>query len=248
MARALGKARYPLIVILVITTVTLFIWTASTQRARARAFSALLAPTAAELEVSLLRARLGPEALTAAVLSVSNATAVVGDLRTYMTNNPSVLDSADASYASAKQSVDQLRRMIQSGLGTAEDVTAYNVAKVQLSLAKTQRQSVLDDLFTAGTATLSQAQRDTLTAIRGNSDWDRPTEFLVTNHTEADWVELRDCLANERIAAAEGEDPDAGAQTILTAYRNDASVSSAKANLDANLGVVTAAWEQEIGQ
>ena len=247
MARALGKARYPLIVILVIATVTLFIWTASTQRARARAVSALLAPTAAELEVALLRAGLGPEALTAAGLSSSNATAVVGDLRTYMTNNPGVLDSADASYASPKQSVDQLKRLIQSGQATNDDLTAYTTAKSDLASAQTQRSAVLDDFFTAGVDSLSQAQKDTLTAIRGNRDWDRPTEFLVLSHTDADWVELRECLANERIAADQGEEPDPDAQTSLNGYRDDLAVSTAKANLDANLAVVTAAWEQEIG-
>ena len=248
MARAFGKARYPLIVILVIATTSLFIWSASTQRARARAITAMLAPTAAELEVALLRAGLGTETLTAAGLSGANSTTVVGDLRTYMTNNSGVLDSADSAYASPKQSVDQLKRLVQSGLGTAEDVTAYNAAKSNLATAQTQRNAVLDDFFTAGVDSLTQAQKDTLTAIRGNSDWNRPTEFLMVNHTDGDWVELRECLANERIAADLGEEPDADSQTILTAYRNVASVSTAKANLDANLAVVTAAWEQAIGQ
>lgn len=247
MARALGKARYPLIVILVIATVTLFIWTASTQRARARAVSALLAPTAAELEVALLRAGLGPEALTAAGLSGGNATTVVGDLRTYMTDNAGVLDSADASYASAKQSVDQLKQLIQGGQATNDDLTAYTTANSDLASARPQRSAVLDDFFTAGADSLSPAQKDTLTAIRGNSDWDRPTEFLLLSHTDADWVELRECLANERIAADQGEDSDPDAQTTLDQYRSAAPVAVAKANLDANLGVVTAAWEQEIG-
>lgn len=247
MARALGKARYPLIVILVIASVTLFIWSASTQRARARAFSALLAPTAAELEVALLRAGLGPEALTAAGLSGSNATTVVGDLRTYMTSNAGVLDSADASYASAKQSVDQLKRLIQSGQATNDDLTAYTTAKSDLASAQTQRSGVLDDFFTAGADSLSQAQKDTLTTIKGNSDWDRPTEFLVLSHTDADWVELRECLANERIAADQGEDPDPDAQATLSDYQSAAPVAAAKANLDANLAVIAAAWDQAIG-
>ena len=123
----------------------------------------------------------------------------------------------------------------------------YNAAKTQLSLAKTQRQNVLDDLFASATATLIQSQKDTLTAIRGNSDWDRPTEFLVTNRTDADWLELRDCLAKERIAAAQDEDPDPDAQATLDEYRSASPVAAAKASLDANLGVVTAAWEQAIG-
>ncbi len=248
MANALGKARYPLIVILVLATVTLFIWTATTQRARARAFTALIEPSAAELAVALIRAGMGPEALAAAGLSPGGATTVVSNLRNFIIANPAALDVADAAFASAKQSVDELKRLIQSGQGAAEDVTAYNAAKTQVLLAQTQRQNVLDDFFNAATASLGQAQQDTLTAIRGNSDWDRPTEFLVLNHTDADWVDLRECLANERIAADQGEDPDPNAQTTLDQYRSAPQVATAKANLDANLVVVTAAWEQAIGQ
>ena len=247
MAKALGKARYPLIVILVLATVTLFIWSATTQRARARALAALIEPAASELTVALIRTGTGPEALAAAGLSPSGATTVVSNLRNFMIANPATLDVADAAFASAKQSVDELKRLIQSGQGAAEDVTAYNAAKTQLSLAKAQRQSVLDGFFTAATADLGQTQKDTLTALRGNGDWDRPTEFLVLSHTDADWVELRDCLANERIAADQGEDPDPDAQTTLSDYRNAAAVTAAKANLDANLAVIAAAWDQAIG-
>ena len=248
MAKALGKARYPLIVILVLATLTLFIWTATTQRARARDLTALIEPAASELTVALIRAGTGPEALAAAGLSPGGTTTVVSNLRDVMIANPAVLDVADAAFASPKQTVDELKRLIQSGQGAAEDVTAYNAAKTQLSLAKAQRQNVLDDFFTAATADLGQAQKDTLTAIRSNSDWDRPTEFLVLSHTDADWVELRECLANERIAADQDEDPDPDAQTTLSDYRNAAPVAAAKANLDANLAVIAAAWDQAIGQ
>ncbi|MEE8153796.1 MAG: hypothetical protein V3T53_02425 [Phycisphaerales bacterium] len=247
MAKALGKARYPLIIILVLATVTLFIWTATTQRARARAFTTLIEPSASELSVALIRAGTSPEALAAAGLSAGGATMVVSNLRNFMIANPAALDVADTAFASAKQSVDELKRLIQSGQGAAEDVTAYNTAKTQLSLAKAQRQNVLDDFFTAATASLGQAQKDTLTAVRGNSDWDRPTEFLVLNHTDADWVELRECLANERIAADQGEEPDPDAQTTLSDYRSATPVAAAKANLDANLAVIAAAWDQAIG-
>ena len=123
MAEAFGKARYPLIVILVVATISLFIWTASTQRTRARASVALIEPSATELAVALMRAGVGPEALAAAGLSANGATNVVGDLRDLMIANPGTLSAADAAYASAKQSVDHLKRLIQSGLGAAENVT-----------------------------------------------------------------------------------------------------------------------------
>ena len=248
MAEALGKARYPLIIILVLTCITLFIWSATTQKNQASAILPLIAPTAADLEVALLRSGLSPEALTAAGLSGANATTVVSDLITYMTNNPGVLDSADSSYSSAKVAADQLKWTIQSGLATAQDLTDYTTAKANLASATTTRDGVISDFFTEGIVNLSQAQKDKLSTIVGNDYWDRPTEFLTVTNTEADWVELRNCLAHERIAAANGEAIDAGVQTILNGYRGNATVSAAKASLDSNLATVTSAWNLEIAQ
>ena len=248
MAKALRKARYPLIIILVLACVTLFIWSATTQKNQARAFAALLAPTASDLEVALLRSGLGPEALTAAGLSGANATTVVSDLITYMTTNPGVLDSADSSFSSAKNAADQLKRTIQSGLATAQDLTDYTTAKANLASATTTRDGVISDFFTEGIANLSPAQKDALSTIRGNAYWDRPTEFLTVTNTETQWVELRNCLAHERIANANGEAVDAGVQTILNGFRGNATVSAAKASLDSNLATVTSAWNLEIAQ
>ncbi|MCH8823066.1 MAG: hypothetical protein IH984_06110 [Planctomycetes bacterium] len=248
MAKALRNARYPLIIILVLACVTLFIWSSSTQKNQARAVLPLVTPTTLDLEVALLRSGLGPEALTATGLSSANAVTVVGDLITYMTTNPGVLDSADASYSSAKSTTDQLKRTIQSGLATTQDLTAFASAKANLASCTIACDGVIDDFFTAATADLSQAQKTALSTIRGNAYWDRPTEFLTVAHTEEQWVELRNALAHERIATANGEAVDAGVQTILNGYRGNGTVAAAKANLDSNLAVVTFAWEQAIEQ
>lgn len=248
MAKAFGKARYPLIVLLALATVSLFIWTTSTQRVRARTLTVLLEPTASELTVALMRAGLGPEALTAAGVSGSDAATVVNEARQYMTANPAALSMADTSYASARQSVDQLKRLIQSGQGTDQDLVTYSAAKSQLLQATLQRQGVLDAVFGAGSASLNPNQTDTLAAIRSNSAWDRPTEFLVANRPDAQWVELRNVLAHTRIATDLGETPAPEAVATLSEYAGHPPVAAAKASLDVNLAVVTAAWEQAIGQ
>lgn len=248
MAEAFGKARYPLILILVFATVALFVWTATTERSRARAMVALLEPNAAELTDALMRAGLGPEALTAAGTSASDAAIVVTGAREYLIANPGALSLADSDFSSAKQSVDQLKRLIQSGQGTAEDVTAYSVAKSQLLQATLQRQGVLNAIFDAGTASLNPNQISLATAIRSNSAWDRPTEFLVANRPDAQWVELRNVLAHTRIADDLGETPAPEAVATLSTYAGQPQVAAAKASLDANLGVVTTAWEQAIGE
>lgn len=248
MAKAFGKARYPLIVLLALATVSLFIWNTSTQRARARTFVALLEPTASELTVALMRAGLGPEALTAAGASASDAATVVNKARAEMIANPGALSAADTNYASAKRSVEQLKRLIQSGQSTDEDLVAYSAAKSQLVQTTLQRQGVLDSVFDAGSTSLTPNETSKLAAIRSNSTWDRPTEFLVANRPDTQWVELRNVLAHTRIAADLGETPASEAVAMLGEYAGHPPVAAARANLDANLAVVTAAWEQAIGQ
>lgn len=94
----------------------------------------------------------------------------------------------------------------------------------------------------------SASQQATLSTIRANRHWGQPLEFLTITLTEPQRVELRECLANERISAENGEEPDQDAQAILAAYRANPAVSLADANLQANLSAVSNAWNQAVNQ
>lgn len=247
MARVFKTGRYPAIIVLGIVIAVLFVKVHSIQQARARASMLLLVPTAHELAAAMLRIGLGPAQLTAAGGSPSTVATVVDDSLDDMIANPAVIELADAAFAGSKQQCDLLKRVIQSGQATSEQITTYAVARTQLSLADSQRHSVLTALLTSAAASLNASQQDTLAAIRGNRNWDLPIEFLTVDRTEAQWVQLREALANERISAKLGEEPDPEAQALLLQLRGNPLVATAKANLDANLTVITVAWEQAIG-
>ena len=83
--------------------------------------------------------------------------------------------------------------------------------------------------------------------VRANDAWTQPTPYLTVERTQEQWVALRDALANERISAEAGEAADDGAVALLEQVRSDPSVSAALANIDANLALITATWESEIG-
>ena len=98
------------------------------------------------------------------------------------------------------------------------------------------------------TAGLSENQRAALATIRRNRHWDLPLEFLVVDRAESEWVALRDCLANERIAAKlDDEEPDPVAQAVLGQLRSHPAVLVARGNLDGNLAVLTMVWQQAVG-
>jgi hypothetical protein len=247
MRKHLGKARYPAITLLAVTAILLFLRLIATNDDGRRAAAMLPDPTANDVVEGLIRAGLEPEGLAAAGLAGAAVNAVIINAQQYLIDHQVDLDLADASLAQARQQSDGLRRAIQSGTATEEQINAYPAAEASLALAQSQRHNALDGIFNAASAALPPNQRATLAAIRTNRWWDLPVEFLVLDRPEPQWVQLRDALANERISADLEEPPDPEAQAWLSQCRSAPLVAAARANLDANLATVNAAWNQAAG-
>jgi hypothetical protein len=248
MQRHLGKARYPAIIVLAAVALVIFLRFQMNENTKARAAMLPLLPETHELAGALYRAGLDPEALAAAGVSPGTITTVVGDTVEHLIFNQAFIELADTAWAQSRKQCAQLKRKIQSGRATDEQVNAYQAAKAAFAQAKMQRQAALGTLVNVATGDLSNNKRSTLATIRANRHWDLPVEFLVVDRTEAQWVRLRNCLANERVADKWGEDPDPDAQAALAQLRSNPLVAAARANVDANLDVVNNAWQQAIGQ
>ena len=199
-------------------------------------------------KVLLIRAGLSPEALAAAGVSSESVSTIVGDALTAMGQNPSALATLDTSFADARHESDARRRKIQWGHGGSEDVTIYQSSTAAMNSAATQRETLLSDVQATATSGLTQTQKTALTNLRANAHWNLAKEFMVVNHTEAEWVALRDALANERIAARLGDEPDAGCQALLATYRANSAVITATTGLGTqNLAAVRSAWNTAAG-
>jgi hypothetical protein len=248
MKRHLGKARYPAIIVLAAVAVVLFLRFQINEDEKANAAILPLLPTTHELAGTLYRVGLDPQALTAAGVSPSTTSTLIGDVVEHLIVNQAVIELADNAWAQSRKQCARLKRTIQGGRATDEQVNAYQAAKAAFAQAGMQRHSALGALFNIATNGLNNTKRSTLTTIRANRQWELPVEFLVVDRTEAQWVRLRHYLANERVAAKLGEDPDPDAQAALAQLRSNPLVAAAKANLDANLNVVNNAWNQAVGQ
>ena len=86
----------------------------------------------------------------------------------------------------------------------------------------------------------------TTSSMRSNEQWKLPPAYLTVDMTEAERLDLRDALANERIALKREESPDTEAQQLLTTVRAMPTVASALANLETNLGLVEGAWDAAV--
>jgi hypothetical protein len=205
------------------------------------------APTAIEVSgieklVMFNRAGLDVRSLAAAGVSPNSISASVLALDTYLSSHATTLSSADTAVATARKESDRLLRLIQSGNAGEQDVTDYQTQKNALATATTQQAAALDAIFEAATANLSQQQHTTLSAIRGNSaNEEVSVEFRTISRSKADWMQLRDDLAAERILAHQGEEPFVPGQERLATARANETVAAAKTALDTNLASITTA-------
>ena len=201
-------------------------------------------PASTPMAATIMRVDLGADRLAAAGAS---AQATTGSIDAAIAKVAQVaLEAADASYAAAKPAADALQRKIQSGLGSAEDVTAYQQASAQLAAATAARKTAQDEIFAAGISSLPAEQKALLTTIRANSSWKLPVQYLAVNRTEADWVKLRDYLDARRINQESGEEVPAEVTSYLASVESNVVVSKTKADLDAGLATIQSAWNAAV--
>ena len=199
-------------------------------------------PANTEMASVMMRAGLDAPALAAAGLTANEVTTLVAAAVAQFNTNPSTLAGLDLAYAQARTSVDSLRRLVRSGQGSAEDVTALATAKQTLLSATNARTSYLDGLRSTGLAGVSASASATVDRILANGIWDLPTQYLVKDRTQAQWVDLREALSVEAIAAKYGEPFPQVTQSYLAGVNAESEIATAKVNLDTNLAAVQTAW------
>ena len=205
-------------------------------------------PSEVELSDALWRAGLDPESLTAAGVSGTAVSKVVSNVSAHLAAHPDDCASADAAYAAARGEEDELRRSIQSGLASDEEVAAYPAAKAALELAEASRSAAVQAIFDAGVAELTDAQSTGLSNIRANSSWRLPKQYLCVNRTQEEWVDLREALANPRISADYEEDPHPDCVAMVGSCDADASVAAASVDLSTKLSANQATWDAAVGK
>lgn len=205
-------------------------------------------PTPHEVAVALTRAGLDAASLTAAGLASNQITAMVAEAHEHLLENMDDLRLADEAWASARREADRLEALIRAGGGNGEDVQALAAARATLENESSARDGALAGLFSAATDELGQGPVGLLTTMRQNREagWDLPVEYLTLTRTQAQWVALRDALANVRISANLGEEPDGECATLVAGASAEGSVASAKTSLDAHLATNAAAWQSAI--
>lgn len=199
------------------------------------------------LELVLLRAGVSPNALAAGGAAPQSLSGLVDSAEAHFAAHSQELALADAAHASARRETDRLRRLIESGKGSQEDVANFQAQSAALASASAAQEATLSALLDAATAGLTANQRTLLRRIQAAKGWGLPIEFAVVERSQEEWVELRGALANERFASKYGEEADPAAAAFLAHARADQAVASARASLDTNQAAITASWNAAHG-
>jgi hypothetical protein len=198
--------------------------------------------------VALKRAGVDAQTLAAAGLG-SAAVSALGQAATqHLATNFTALRTADTACAAARREADRLLRRIQAGKATAAEIAAYPAQKTTFANAEAARNGLLNNLFQAATAGLTNPQRALLATIRANeANREAPVPYRTVTRTKAEWLQLREDLASERISLKEGTALYAPGQTRLALVRANATVAAANTSLNTNLVAVTSAMNTAIG-
>ncbi len=198
-------------------------------------------PVNTEFAGVLLRVGLGADTLAAAGITGEQIPAMVAAVRGgYSAANMQRLDDG---YIGARQTHDRLRRLVQSGKGTEADVAALRGAETALSNATNGRENQLADLRRTALAVVSAGQAALVNRVQANHAWSLPTQYMVKDRSEREWVALRDALATKRISEQDEEEEfPQSTRDAIAAVDAMSEVATAKVNLDSNIAAVQTAW------
>jgi hypothetical protein len=205
-------------------------------------------PRPEDLAAALARAGITAESLAAVGASDQAVTRLVGFAESHFdAERFSTMRQADESVREARHTERSLRQTVQGGHGDANDATALRAAEQTRAAEESSRDQLVGLLLTAVGQAFAQDQLATLEQIRANSAWDLPVQYLVVSRTEREWVALRDALANLRISARLGEEPDPECSALVRQCDADPAVAAARSRLDTRLAQVEAVFAQALG-
>lgn len=202
----------------------------------------------ADVDALLRKLQLTAEALAAAGLSDAEVRGLVDRGRSELAATINELRAAERALASARVEKERVERRVLAGLASREEATSLGTLRDTFAAAQAaldnQHALVLDAAIGDG---VGVEQQSLLSTMRANSKWDVPVAYLCrSDATEAEWVALREALANERIGLAHGEEVSETSQRTLGAWRSNGAVAAALLNTQSRLGAVRAVWQQAI--
>lgn len=197
-----------------------------------------------DVEVMLLRIGITPEVVAAAGVQSSTLQSALSAELEGLEAAVSTLATHDAACAAAKREVDALKREVQSGLGTEQDVTDLAAAKAALESATAARNTFLAGICAGLCENLSGDANTAIHRMCASKRWKTlPAAYRVEDRTEAEWLAIRDALASKKTHERFGDAVPAETTQFLASLDADADVAAAASSSASYLAGVQTLWD-----
>lgn len=200
-------------------------------------------PTRTQLNVVLYQGSLDPEALAAAGVQAGQVSTLVTEAHATLTDRLDALMLAQMEHADAQRQVTALRRSIRAGTADQEAVSELANAQSAAATAQSSIDAIRAEIFAAATAHLDAESITRLHTLAANRRWRLPIQYAVRDRSEAEWVALREALANLRISSQLGEEPDPASAALVAGENSRPEVAQAATYLDTRLSEIRTAFD-----
>lgn len=197
-------------------------------------------PTCADLTAMALHdAGLSPAALTAAAASDQQVEQIVLVARARCEANSTEYTTLWSSLAETRARVQALQSKARRHGATQQERGQLAEAREQLAALEGARAAAIDDIRGIVNQVLPEDRRLLLWAVCDAKAVDAPTAFKVVSRTEAQWMTLRDQLAEEGTRARRGQE---GGSTVS----RESDVEVAAYLLETRLAEVARVWNRAL--
>lgn len=201
-----------------------------------------MTPSDEDIRFTVAFAGLTPEHLAASGVTASEAESIATRARTHILDTAPELPADATDLIALRQRVSSMERDIRARRGDAT-VADLNAARSLLATAEARVSTAKETLRQAALSGLS-AEKGSLIGHLCVAEHAGivPVECrVITDHSEAEALALREALAASRTAQHAGIDLDSGSQDVLDAASGRAEVQTAEAGL-ANLDAIQTAF------
>ena len=242
--KKLGAA-VPLTLAVVLAAGGLITLSVSTLRDAPNAPAQSIIPTSSEINLLIRSAGVNPESLAAAGVSANTIAAIISGASGYIVPNFNAIKANHDTLGRERKTRDTLQRLVSASRATSQQRTDLATAITNVAAAQATRNAYLAAIRQEIDTNLTPAQIIALNTIIKNTKWTHPIQYKAANRSEQDWIDLRDCLANIRIANKQGQQPDPAATTFVAAADANAAVSAANSSLN-NLPFIQTQWNNAL--
>lgn len=182
-----------------------------------------------------------PTTLAAMGATQQEVSTIVGAARALCEGEGGAFGQAHVACEQATEHLNELEsRASRGGLGS-EGLAQLEAARDAAAGCRSERAQILSQVESVVSSTLDQEQRAIWANIKAAKHVEVPIAQKVVSRTEAQWITVRDRLAEDRTQANIPGSTHQAAET-------DFEVQVSEAAIEQHLGSVREAWNQAIGQ